>query len=347
MGTHVGTNDVPNRVVFVFGGQGSQKPGMAAEFFQSSSTFRESLQASAQICHEFGYCDLLKYLVEGKHNTDASQDMIGSQLSLVSFELAIAAMWKAYRISPGAVIGNSLGEYAALCVAGVLSNVDALYLVYRRGLLLQEHCQANTHKMLVVTGPEIVRQVSQQIETQNSSCRVACFNSPRKVVVGGPEKDIGLLAVAMESDEVEIRTLPVPYAFHTNHIDPIAAQFRRISDQVALKTIKLPFGSTLLGSFLTPGRQIPVDYLARHACEPARFTKTLMDGLKSELISSSDIWLEIGPSVTCLSFVKDTLGANNDQLLYSCLPPRGAAHSQIGKNALNLFGGADNDQISS
>lgn len=301
------------KTVFVFSGQGSQRSGMAKDLFGASQIFRDSINASAQICHALGYQTLLQDLI---FSTQANvDDTIGAQLALVAFELALAAMWQSLGLVPQSVIGHSLGEYSAFCVAGALSVADTLYLVYHRARLLRKHCSSGTHAMLSVLASS--QEVDQYKETSRSSAELCCANCPRSIVVGGPKDDIDHLRMELMSNHVKTSLLELPCAFHTSNVDNMLSEFAVLCKQIRFKRPQVPFGSSLLGAFIDGKEELAPDYLLRQTREPVLFAAALSQGFEAGFVSKDTTWFEIGPSATCLTFIKATLGINERYLLPS------------------------------
>lgn len=302
------------------GTQGSQKPGMAKELFAASQIFRESIESSAKICHDIGYKKLLDYLI--LPNEAILDDNIGAQLALVAFELALATMWQSLGLVPQAVIGHSLGEYSALCVAGTLSVTVTLYLVYHRARLLHEHCSSGTHAMLsTLASPQEVGQYRKKFGTSAELC---CANGPRSTVVGGFKNDIDHLSIELLSNDIKTSIIELPFAFHTRSVEKILPEFGVHCEQIRLKRPKVPFGSSLLGTFIEDNEELPPNYLSRQTREPVLFAKALIQGFEADIVGKDMTWIEIGPSTTCLTFIKTTLSIDERYLL----PSSSSSHSQ-------------------
>ena len=138
------------KVVFTFTGQGAQYPGMEKELFDNFSLFRTEMRRLDQLGQSLGFPPMLP-VIQSEEQDIGIFAPIAVQLAGVCIQIALSKMWASWNIAPTAVVGHSLGEYAALNVAGVLSDADTVYLVGARAELLQRKCSRNTHGMLVVS----------------------------------------------------------------------------------------------------------------------------------------------------------------------------------------------------
>ena len=141
-----------SRAVFAFTGQGSLYPGMGKQLFETSATFRDSILSYQKICDSQGLPYVVDIIADENANIE-TKNMAQVQLAIVFIELALAELWKSWGVQPSLVIGHSLGEYAALCVSGVLSVSDALYLVGKRSSMIMEKCTPGSSGMLAIAAP--------------------------------------------------------------------------------------------------------------------------------------------------------------------------------------------------
>jgi iterative type I PKS product template protein len=301
-------------VVFVFTGQGSHYAGMGAELYSTSPVFRDTIDMCAALCNKNNFPAFIDII------THAAVDMstkttVQIQLAVVALELALTAFWRSTGIEPNMVMGHSLGEYAALHAAGVLSLADTLYLVGSRALMLLERCEANSCSMVSFTAS--VSAVRDRLAQQpSSSCSVACINSPSATVVSGTAEDLAQFQADITTHDVKVRARPlsVPFAFHSFQVDPILADYSSLAAGVTFSTPKIPVASTLLGSIVDGPGVFNPEYLAQQTRQPVDF----VGGLKSIAAKIFDpVWLEIGPAPICTSFVRSTLSPAPGKLLYS------------------------------
>ena len=247
-----GTNGIPRvddkqSVVFTFTGQGSQYPGMGQQLFETCTTFRNLILEFDAICVQLGLPSFLTLITDSDLD-EKSVSTAQVQLALASLGVALAMLWRSWGMIPEIVIGHSLGEYPALCFAGVLSVVDMLFLVGKRAILMQEQCTAYTHTLLAV---QISRDVlGRYLTTDLGTCKIACFNGPNATVVSGLAEDIETLIASLKSAGIKSSLLKVPYAFHSPQIEPILSEFQLAAETVTFSKPAIPVASTLRGEIV-------------------------------------------------------------------------------------------------
>ena len=292
--------------VFIFAGQGSHYAGMGAELYRTSMIFRETVDLCVTICGGYGFPSFLDIITE--KTVDVSfKDAAQVQLAVVSLEIALAAFWRSAGIKPAMIMGHSLGEYAALHAAGVLSLADTLYLVGQRSLMLLERCEPGSCAMLAVSTPvKIVRD--HLTRRRFSSCSVACINSPSATVISGTIEDLAQFQIDIATQDAKVRTtlLSVPFAFHSFQMDPILQHYASLAGGVTYSAPKIPMASTLLASVVDGPDIFNQNYLAQQTRQTVDFVGAL-NAVKSTL--HDPVWLEIGPAADCTSFVRATLSA--------------------------------------
>ncbi|KAK3369970.1 hypothetical protein B0H63DRAFT_564230 [Podospora didyma] len=294
------------QVVFLFTGQGSQYVGMASELFKSNATFREHLQNSARICTSHGFASFLPLITDATSSI-AQATPVQIQLSIVAIELAVAALWKSIGVAPTAVLGHSLGEYAALCTAGVLSLSDCLYLVGKRATLMVEKSTPGTHSMLAIqSGADRTKTLID--ESGAAGCEIACVNGPASTVVSGPVDQIAQLQQQLSLGAVKTTLLEVQFAFHSAQMDDVLDDFSAIAKKVHFGAPSIPMASTVLGAVVTKSGIIDAEYLVCQTRGKVQFLSAV-ESLKTLAASGQQsVWVETGPNPTCLGLVRSTLG---------------------------------------
>lgn len=302
--------------VFVYTGQGSHYAGMGAELYQTSPVFRETVDLCAAIGLDNGFPAFLDIISDDKVDM-SSKEAVQIQLAVVALEIGLTAFWRSAGLQPRMVMGHSLGEYAALYAAGVLSLSDTLYLVGSRAMMLQERCEAGSCAMLAVsTSVDTVRSVLDKLES--SSVGVACINSPTATVVSGTSEDLSVFEKEIKQEDGKVRTtsLPVPYAFHSFQTEPILQDYLTLAGGVTYAAPKIPIASTLLGKVIDSSStfRFNPEYLCQQTREPVNFVgalKAIKDAMKDPF------WLELGPGPVCASFVRATLSPPNSQVAHT------------------------------
>ncbi|KAI1307858.1 putative polyketide synthase [Xylaria venustula] len=300
--------------VFMFTGQGSQYVGMGFDLFKSNKTFAELLDTYEDIALKMGLPRFL-HVISDKSVDIASHTATETQLALVSLEMAVANLLKEWGIVPDIVIGHSLGEYAAMNAAGVLSVSDVLYLVGRRAMLMEKHLVPNEYAMLVVSSDmESLPGVFKTLDLR--SCDIACINAPSVTVVSGTVRDLQVLEEYM-APKTKTTLLKVPYGFHSAQIEPILGEYRKLAEGVVFTKPQIPMVSTLTGTVEREAGTFTPEYLGRQARETVKFTDALLSLQNTGLIGENSILVEIGPDPFCLGLARRTLSLPSS----ACLLP--------------------------
>ncbi|KAJ4382620.1 hypothetical protein N0V86_001842 [Didymella sp. IMI 355093] len=320
-------------VVFMYTGQGSQYAGMGAELYRTSIIFRKTIDMCAAFCYAEGLPDFVDIITDTAIDVN-TKDAVQVQLAVVALEIALTTFWRSMGVEPDLVMGHSLGEYAALYAAGVLSLADTLHLVGTRGLLLQERCEVNSCSMVSVTASvSTVRACLAQLP--NSSCEVACINGPNATVVSGTAEDVAQFCTVVSKYDASVRAvrLSVPFAFHSLQVDPILADYHNLAGGVTYSSPKIPIASTLLGTIVNAPGVINQDYVCRQTRQPVDFVAAL-EATASKL--NSPVWIEIGPAPVCVSFVRSTLDAGRHKTLHT-LDARASNWSTISRTMAQAY----------
>ena len=292
-----------SKIVFTFTGQGAQYPGMGKELFDNFSLFRTEMRRLDQLGQSLGFPSMLP-VIQSEEQDIGIFAPIAVQLASVCMQIALSKLWASWNITPTAVVGHSLGEYAALNVAGVLSDADTVYLVGARADLLQRKCTRDTHAMLVVRGS--VDEIADILK--NKMYEIACINSQTETVLAGPNEGISVLQGLLTDAGVRSTPLKVPYAFHSSQMDPALADFKKLANGVTFSKPKIPILCPLDGSIVDGNGNFDPDYLARHSREPVNMLKALSVARSNHIITDQTTTLEIGPHAAISGMVRAVLG---------------------------------------
>jgi zearalenone synthase (nonreducing iterative type I polyketide synthase) len=286
-------------IVFVFTGQGSHYAGMGCELYNTSPAFYETVNLCVSICEQYGFPPFLSLITNT--NVDMStMSTAQTQLAVLTLEIGLAAFWESIGLQASTVMGHSLGEYAALHVAGVLSLADVLYLVGQRALLLLERYEEGSCAMLAVSLSVTAVQDFLKSRSQYSSCAVACINSSNATVISGTADQIDELRRELT---IPSKVLSVPFAFHSMQMDPILAEYISLAEGVTYSAPKIPVASTLLGSVVDTAGTFNGQYLGQQTRQAVNFVGAL-NAVKLEF--SDPLWVELGPNQVCSSFIRAT-----------------------------------------
>lgn len=299
-------------VVFMFPGQGTQYTGMARELYANEPVFREHLDACAEALREHLQLDLREVLYPNGEGEAESTRLLGqtfiTQPALFAIEYSLAQLWMSWGVVPSAMIGHSIGEYVAACLAGVLSLEDALALVALRGQLMQS---LPAGSMLAVMLSE-----KETLGMLNNGLSIAAVNGPKNCVVSGATACIDELHERLEQHDVHSQLLHTSHAFHSEMMEPILASFAERAGGIKLNAPAIPFLSNVTGAWINGGQATDAAYWSRHIRQTVRFA----DGLAELLKDSERILLEVGPGQTLNALVKQHAAQLGNQVVISSLP---------------------------
>ncbi|GAB1193046.1 hypothetical protein APSETT444_002248 [Aspergillus pseudonomiae] len=291
-------------VGFAFTGQGAQHTGMGRQLYEKCSQFRTTMQHFDCISRSQGFPSILP-LVDGSVPVEELGPVV-TQLGTTCLQMALVKYWDSLGIRPAFVLGHSLGEFAALNTAGVLSTSDTIYLCGRRATLLTENCQTGTHAMLAVKAsyPQVKQLLKEGVD------EVACVNSPSETVVSGLTADIDDLAQRCSTEGWKSTKLRVPFAFHSAQVAPILEQFQEEAQGVTFRKPSLPFVSSLLGEVITESNYdvLGAQYMAKQCRRSVNFLGALEATRYAKLMNDKTVWLEVGGHTICSGMIKATFG---------------------------------------
>ncbi|KAL4925855.1 ketoacyl-synt-domain-containing protein [Aspergillus undulatus] len=308
----------PPSVVFTFTGQGTSNRGVRQELFDEFPAFRTEVLQLDQLVQRLGFPSVVPALTGS--DDDEVMSPVVSQLSIVVLELALARFWALLGVRPSAVIGHSLGEYAALAVAGVLSAADVLYLVGRRAQITERRCTPYSHAMLsVLAAPdEIERVLRRASESSNVEYEVSCQNTHDDTVIGGTKANIETIRTVLEANSYKCVPLEIPFAYHTSQMDAVVDELEEIASNLPFKAPSVPVLSTMLGTAVFDGKAINATYLRRQTRGTVKFAAAVEAAQDLGLVTENTIWVDLGPHPVCVGFVRKLLPGSQSRLASSC-----------------------------
>ena len=302
------------RVAFLFTGQGSQRPGMGRDLLAASPVFRDAVeQCDRLLAPKLGFSvrDLLAADPADARTAELLQQTHITQPALFTLEYGLAMLWRSWGVEPSVMLGHSVGEYVAACVAGVLSLEDAVALIAERGRLMGS-LPAGGAMATVFASEDVVRA---RLDTFCGKVDIAALNAPRSTVVSGDADAVDELLEQLYGDGIESRRLVVSHAFHSHRMEPILNAFRAAAS-VQHAAPRIDVIANVTGARAT-AETFGADYWARHVRSPVLFAKSI-EALRAEGVSAL---IEAGPAPVLLGLTAACPGAPPDELHLPTLRP--------------------------
>jgi acyl transferase domain-containing protein/acyl carrier protein len=275
-------------VVFMLPGVGAQYVNMGRDLYLEEAVFRRIVdECSESVKLSFGY-DLHDCIFPVAESTEEMASKLErpsiAMPALVTIEYAIATLLKSWGVWPEAMIGHSLGEYTAACLAGVFAIGDALALAALRGRLFEERLPEGAMLSVALSEPDVMLLMEGELS-------IAAANGPTHCVVAGPVKSVERMAKLLASRQVEHQRIHIRMAGHSKMVDGIVEELTDYVSDLRLREPEIPFISNVTGTWITPQEATDPHYWGRQLRETVRFA----DGIEVLMQSPGRIFLEVGP----------------------------------------------------
>lgn len=318
------TEESDPKVAFLFTGQGSQYVKMGQQLYKTCPSFRQVIDECDRILRPYldkSLVDLLhdlplasSYQDEGT-NKSLLDETFYTQPILFSLEYALAKLWQSWGVNPTVVMGHSVGEYVAACLAGVFSLEDGLKLIAARGKLMQSLPKNGLMVAVLAT----VEKANDIINPYQNKVAIAAINGARNLVISGESEAIEKVIESLNQQEIKTRKLTVSHAFHSSLMQPILEDFRKVAENINYFLPNIEIISNVTGTSIKEEITKP-DYWVNHIELPVNF----YGGVESLLKQDCEILLEIGAKPVLLSMARiiienETID-NNQKNSYSYLP---------------------------
>lgn len=302
--SHTPTLGLPP-VAFTFTGQGAAHKSSSYELFQQSPYFRSQVLHLDSLARGQGFPSFVP-AIDGSHAKDELHSPVVTQLALTCIQIALTKYWGSLGVKPTMVIGHSLGEYAALYSAGVLSAADAIHLVGRRARLLEERCTSGSHTMMAVRAS--LAKIEACISTVPCEYDIACANSPNEFVLAGAAESMDTISVALLSQGYRCLKLDVAFAFHSAQTEPILDDLEDLATRgVLFQAPQIPIISPLLQKVVFDQKSVNARYLRDATRKTVDFSAALAAAYETGTLDDETVFVEIGPHPTTTGFIKNTL----------------------------------------
>jgi len=281
-------------VVFLFSGQGSQYVNMCRGLYDTEPVFRRHLDFCAGRLKADLALDLRSLIFTAEQDATSAAEQLSrtryTQPALFSIEYALAQWWISLGVSPSAMMGHSIGEYVAACLAGVFSAEDGLHIAAVRGRLMDEMPRGSM--LSVAASPDSL--------TIPPELSLAVINGPDQCVVAGAAFAVQQFEDVLQKSGVPCRQLHTSHAFHSAMMDPMLDAFRAEMAKIELRSPAIPYISNLSGTWISPDEAKDPSYWANHLRNAVQFSR----GLEELFRDSSRFFLEVGPGQVLTSLTR-------------------------------------------
>ena len=285
-----------SEIAFLFTGQGAQFMNMGRQLYDNSPTFREVIDECNGILETVLDLPLLSILYPETGGPTVIDQTAYTQPAMFAIQIALARLWISWGIEPAVVVGHSVGEYAAACVAGALSLEDGLKLVAERGRMMDQLPPGGI--MASVFASET--QVSAKLAPYRDRVSIAAINGPENIVVSGEATTVTTLLEHLKEEGIRSRKLNVSLASHSPLTEPMLDAFEEAAAAVDFHPTKIDFVSTVSGKLAEDGALNSPTYWRRHVRSTVRFAEA-MHTLQE---AGYEMFIEIGPDPTLLALGK-------------------------------------------
>ncbi|WP_293091572.1 non-ribosomal peptide synthetase/type I polyketide synthase [Moorena sp. SIOASIH] len=292
------TTTAQPKIAFLFTGQGSQIVNMGRQLYEQQPVFRKTLSQCDRILGAYQQKPLLSVLYPEPGETSPIDETAYTQPALFAIEYALFQLWKSWGIKPDVVMGHSVGEYVAACVAGVFSLEDGLKLIAHRGRLMQQ--LPSLGEMVAVMASK--EKVNQLIAPYTEEVAVAAINGPVSTVISGAAEAIKTVTDSLEAEGIKTKQLQVSHAFHSPLMEPMLAEFEAVASQITYNQPQIPLISNVTGA--RADQSIATgSYWVNHVRQPVAFAQS-METLHQ---LGYDVFLEIGSKPILLGMATQCL----------------------------------------
>jgi acyl transferase domain-containing protein/NADPH:quinone reductase-like Zn-dependent oxidoreductase/SAM-dependent methyltransferase/acyl carrier protein/short-subunit dehydrogenase len=317
----------PPRIAFVMSGQGPQWWGMGRELMQHEHVFRQAIEQCEAMMRPWARFSVMEELGRSEEHSRMHRTEI-AQPAIFAMQVALAKLWKSWGVHPSAVIGHSVGEVAAACVAGVLGLEEAARVIVLRARFMDD-CARGEGTMLAIGQDEDVARAL--IARHDRTLTIAAFNGPRSLTLAGSRLSLEAMAKELELDGVFARFVQVDHPFHHPLMQPASEALAEALKDLAPKTETVPFFSTVTGQQCAGGA-CDAAHWARGVRQPVQFAPAV-----NALIDAGiDVWLEISAQPALVHSIQECLAKRAEKAPVISSARREREHNSVLETAMDL-----------
>lgn len=298
--------------VWMFPGQGAQHPGMTSDLYESIDDYRHDVDFCAEFLKPLLGEDLRDVLFaeDGGDAAEKLKHTVLAQPAIFVVEWALARQWARWGLRPEVMVGHSVGEFTAACLAGVFSVEDGLRILAERGRLMGEVAKGSMLSVRL-SADELRARLPETLD-------LAAVNGPELCVVAGPDDEVASFAARLEAEGVNVRPLHTSHAFHSRMMDEVVDRFRAVIEGIKLHPPRMRILSTVSGRDLEDKQATDPGYWAAHLRETVNFHAAI-DAVAAE--QEGRMFLEVGPGQTLTTLARQTAGRRALACLSTCEHP--------------------------
>ncbi|BCX47077.1 phosphatase:FkbH-like protein [Haloferula helveola] len=306
-------------LVWMFPGQGAQHPGMTRDLYEAERGYRHDIDTCAEILRPLLGEDLRETLfaADGEAAERLKRTVL-AQPAIFVVEWALARQWARWGLRPNLMLGHSVGEFTAACLAGVFSIEDGLRILAERGRLMGE-LPGGSMLSVRIAADSLRDRLPEGID-------LAASNGPELSVVAGESEAVAAFAAQLESEGVNVRELHTSHAFHSWMMDPVVERFRAVIETVKLHPPKMAILSTVTARPLTEQEATDPGYWASHLRRTVNFHGAV-EAASSE--REGRVFLEVGPGQTLTTLARQTAGRRAAACVPTCEHPASGAPDRV------------------